>query len=198
MCVCVCVCVCVCIYIYIYIYISRADCVWMWTPKERMYQETWAYLNSAFWNAKFSGQSFSSCYPRVAVLLKECLQDILLTQLQNKPPSLWSSWEWACGREKGAKSQRGIHGGTKQWCRPSGNPCAVWKASKSGDSSTFGTDFGTPKAMLNGTLVVLGPLPSWCSARLMGNLVFHSHARLCTPFPSDTVSEEAWLNRRFK
>ena len=36
-------------------------------------------------------RAFSSHYPRVRVLLKECLQSILLTQLQNKPPSSRSS-----------------------------------------------------------------------------------------------------------
>lgn len=64
------------------------------------------YLNSAFGNAKLSGQSFSGRYPRVGVLLKERLQGVLLAQLQNEPPPSRSSGDGACGRDEREKSQR--------------------------------------------------------------------------------------------
>lgn len=64
------------------------------------------YLNSAFGNAKLSGQSFSGRYPRVGVLLKERLQGVLLAQLQNEPPPSRSSGAGACGRGEREKSQR--------------------------------------------------------------------------------------------
>lgn len=64
------------------------------------------YLNSAFGNAKLSGQSFPGRYPRVGVLLKERLQGVLLAQLQSKPPPSRSSGDGACGRDEREKSQR--------------------------------------------------------------------------------------------
>jgi len=48
--------------------------------------EMGAYLNSAFGNAKLSGQSFSGRYPRVGVLLKKRLQGVFPAQLQKEPP----------------------------------------------------------------------------------------------------------------
>lgn len=69
----------------------RLTCVWTWTPRGRMDRETRTYLNSAFCNAQFSRQPFSGRYPGVGVLLKDCLQGVLLIQPQNKPPPLqWS------------------------------------------------------------------------------------------------------------
>ena len=46
--------------------------------KERTEVEMGAYLNSAFVNAKVSGQPFSARYPRVGVLLKDRFQGVLL------------------------------------------------------------------------------------------------------------------------
>ena len=74
--------------------------------KERMEVEMGAYLNSAFGNAKVSGQPFSGHYLRVGVLLKDRLQGVLLAQLQNEPPPLRSCGYGPCGRRAGrAKSQ---------------------------------------------------------------------------------------------
>ena len=61
------------------------------------------YLNSAFGNAKLSGQSFSGRYPRVGVLLKERLQGVLLAQLQNEPPPSRSSGDGGLWKRRKGK-----------------------------------------------------------------------------------------------
>lgn len=86
--------------------------------KGRTGGETGAYVNSALGNAKLSGQSFSGRYPRVGLLLKECLQGVLLAPLQNEPPPSRSCGDGACGRrEEREGSQK-----TRTNDAPSGTP----------------------------------------------------------------------------
>ena len=76
--------------------------------KERMEVEMGAYLNSAFGNAKVSGQPFSGHYLRVGVLLKDRLQGVLLAQLQNEPPPWRSCGDRACGKRTGRENSQSI------------------------------------------------------------------------------------------
>ena len=86
--------------------------------KGRMGAETGAYLNSAFGNAKVSGQPFSGHYLRVGVLLKDRLQGVLLAQLQNEPPPWRSCGDRACGRGTGRENSQSISWRTG-WRSPS-------------------------------------------------------------------------------
>ena len=76
--------------------------------KERTEVEMGAYLNSAFVNAKVSGQPFSARYPRVGVLLKDRLQGVLLAELQNEPPPWRSCGDRACGKRTGKENSQRI------------------------------------------------------------------------------------------